>query len=522
MFDKHRLTLLGRLLEEQPGLLDTGSIPQPRPAPELRSPENNNNSAPVSQDYDLLLGEQDLSFIDVFDFDSRHIFDSPPERPINTQHSPTRGAEESSLGSRPPTEERWTIFHDLAFHLVEVYFENIAPWLPVLHQPRFLQHCTRILTLGPDALANAMQEDIFTLLGIFALAARYSSQDYHWAVPPQERVHIYAQEARKEYKKNGPPLEPSLPYLQGCIILASYFYTSGLSLQGSILVGVCINLAVELDLPRLDEDAVSDFSLNATDQEERRRAWWAIWELDTFGSMLLMRPFAIDRRHVRVRLPVSDQGWYNGTSVDSEVVHFHTGDDWESLRSSPNQSPRAWFLVANHILSKVYDRLLLTETTSATKFECLQNEIGCMKLSFPSTFHLRATYLDLANGTTANNWIIGTHLLLAGASYFVDIFKSTRDQTDVLHPDPNHFLPQTIRALETSAALRMWPPNCLPTAHPFLASSLCPIFSTSFTDTVDSTTFQSLSTLCNIVLQKFADNWELGRLNLSMFFPKGG
>lgn len=253
-----------------------------------------------------------------------------------------------------------------------------------------------------------------------------------------------------------------------------------------------------------------------------RRAWWAIWELDTFGSMLLMRPFAIDRRHVRVRLPVSDQDWYNGNPVDSEVIHFHEGDDWESLRSSPNQSPRAWFLVANHILSKVYDRLLLNETTSAIEYECLQNEIGCMKLSLPSTFHLSATHLDVENGTTANNWIVGTHLLLAGASYFINVLKSTRDQTDVSHPDPNHSLPQTIRALETSAILRMWPPSCLPTAHPFLASALCPIFSTSFTDTMDSTTFKSLSSLCNIVLQKFADNWELGRLNLSIFFFPSG
>lgn len=244
MSDEHRLTQLARLLKEQPSLLETASIPQSQPAPELRSPENTNNSAPTSQDHDMLFREQDLSFIDVFDFNSRHISDLSPGHPINTQHSASWGAEECSLGSHPPTEERWTISHDLAFRLVEVYFENIAPWLPVLHQPRFLQHCTRILTPGPDALVNATPDDRFTLLGIFALAARYSSQNYRWTVSPQERGQIYAQEALRECKKMGPALEPRLPYLQGCIILAFYFYTSGLSLQGSILVGICINLVV--------------------------------------------------------------------------------------------------------------------------------------------------------------------------------------------------------------------------------------------------------------------------------------
>jgi hypothetical protein len=35
-------------------------------------------------------------------------------------------------------------------------------------------------------------------------------------------------------------------------------------------------------------------------------------------------------------------------------------------------------------------------------------------------------HLDLENGTTANNWIIGTHLLLAGASYLALVKKSAQ------------------------------------------------------------------------------------------------
>lgn len=505
--DEHHLRLLARLFEEHPGLLEQASVTQP----ENRSPQH--QSAPSTPS--LLFGEQEFSFNNN-DFASRHDFESPPVPPSDIQRSESRGGEACSTGSEV-AEGRWVISHDLALHLIEVFFNEIAPWLPLLHEPRFLHHCTRILIPGPDALANAIPEDVFTLLGIFALAARYSSLDYHWAVPPQERGQIYLQEAREVYKKHGPPQVPSLPYLQGCLILASYLYTSGLSLQGRILVGVCINLAIELDLPHLDgEHTTSEFPLNATDQEERRRAWWVTWELDTFGSMMLQRPFGIDRRHFSVKLPISNQAWYAGTSVDSEVIQLHKEIDWVSLRSSPNQSPRAWFLVANHILSRIYDRLFLTAMPSATEYASYQNEISCLKLSLPPSFHLRATYLDSQNGTTANNWIIGTHLLLVCASYLIQTLASARQHADS-HADVDHSSPQTIRALDTSAVLRMWPPNCLPTAHPFLASAICPIFSTPYTNVVDSTTSQTFASLTNLVLQRFADNWELGGIMLRMF-----
>lgn len=232
--------------------------------------------------------------------------------------------------------------------------------------------------------------------------------------------------------------------------------------------------------------------------------------------MMLKRPFGIDRRHFSVRLPISNQAWYAGTPVDSEVI-LHKEVDWVSLCSSPNQSPRAWFLVANHLLSRIYDRLFLTPMPSDTEFACYQNEIGCLQLCLPPSFHLRPTYLEPQNGTTANNWIIGTHLLLVVASYMIRALKSSRQHTDS-EVDVDNSSPQHIRALETSTVLRMWPPNCLSTAHPFWASALCPIFSTPYTNAVSLATCQSFGSLINLVFQKFADNWELGRIMLCMLY----
>jgi hypothetical protein len=125
-------------------------------------------------------------------------------------------------------------------------------------------------------------------------------------------------------------------------------------------VGVCVNLAVELNLQHLDEEHTQpNICLGFTEQEERRGAWWATWELDTYGAMLLLRPFTIDRRCLSVMLPISDQAWYVQTPVTSVVIQSHEGIDWVSLRTSATQSPRAWFLAANHILSQVYDQLFL-------------------------------------------------------------------------------------------------------------------------------------------------------------------
>jgi hypothetical protein len=65
------------------------------------------------------------------------------QAPFDAAGTPARGTAESALFSEhhqtcdgsTQGDERCVISHDLAIHLVEVYFAEVAPWLPVLHNP---------------------------------------------------------------------------------------------------------------------------------------------------------------------------------------------------------------------------------------------------------------------------------------------------------------------------------------------------------------------------------------------------
>lgn len=187
--DEHHLMLLARLLEEHPGVLEQATMTLAENASPLQQSAASTHS--VSS------GDPEFSFN--HDFVDCDMLGAPSVPHSDIQRSEGPGGEACSPSSSM-AETRAVISHDLALHLVEVFFDKVAPWLPLLHQPRFLQHCANVLAPGPDALANATPEDVFTLLGIFALAARYSTLDYHWAVPLQEREQIYLQEAREVYK----------------------------------------------------------------------------------------------------------------------------------------------------------------------------------------------------------------------------------------------------------------------------------------------------------------------------------
>lgn len=65
------------------------------------------------------------------------------------------------------------------------------------------------------------------------------------------------------------------------------------------MVGSCTRLAYEVGLHNTDADlAVLGTESNVLDvdenmkREEKRRAWWTIWEMDTFSSTTSLRPYA--------------------------------------------------------------------------------------------------------------------------------------------------------------------------------------------------------------------------------------
>jgi hypothetical protein len=109
-----------------------------------------------------------------------------------------------------------------------------------------------------------------------------------------------------------------------------FFFSHSSSLHFNILSGVrgiawrhlgtFIRLAYELDLHRIDsaEGSGSVYDApKAIEAEEHRRAWWAIWEMDTFASIIRRSPTAINWPENETFLPIKDEFWYSGTEQTS-------------------------------------------------------------------------------------------------------------------------------------------------------------------------------------------------------------
>ena len=313
------------------------------------------------------------------------------------------------------------------------------------------------------------------MYSLFALSARFSSSPSFAGVPPLQRSSRFIAQAKQYYDELLALNSPNLTYLQGCILLAFCLYTSEPSAQAWILIGVCVRIAYDLGLSEMDEESSEKTTVCSwVRREEMRRAWWAVWELDTFGSSIYRRPFSIDRRRMSVKLPVSDEAWFAGTEMPSARLLTRPGHCWKSLQGCENSDERAWFLVANHLMSVALDLSQQREGVSPAEEQALDNDISCLKLSLPTAFRIEMEGLTFDSATFAkSNWIIGTHLMILSATFASTVMVITDKHGLLVSQNSNHLGNARMRAFELSKIVSRWSAEYVPFAHPFLAC-FCP------------------------------------------------
>ena len=262
------------------------------------------------------------------------------------------------------------------------------------------------------------------LNGIMSLSARFSLSPYWGNTTPTERCEAFAQKAKSIVTEASAQEDraPTLSYLHGCILLAFYHHTNSPSSFGWMLSGVCVRLAYDLGLNYVDEDLMgaveSDRSPWASpeawvEREEKRRAFWSVWELDAFPSTMSRRPYAIDRNTIQVLLPVSDEHWFALEPIESAFVGRTPATAWKSLQASPNQAERAWFLVANSLMALASDMAEQSGVLPQAKEE-MESVLSCFALSLPEQFRVTLNP-PIFNGRTfvRSNWIMATNIMLA-------------------------------------------------------------------------------------------------------------
>ncbi|KAL6362178.1 hypothetical protein LRP88_04255 [Fusarium phalaenopsidis] len=207
-------------------------------------------------------------------------------------------------------------------------------------------------------------------------------------------------------------------------------------------------------------DASQTAAAEWTDLEERRRAFWIVWELDTFGSTMARRPSAINRNRMAVRLPVSDEAWFAEQPVDSPILDSRPGEAWKILFDSPNQDERAWFLLANFFMAICYDTYSSRHAYPQEQKE-LADSVTCLNLAITQRFGLEIhPILFNSEQFAKSNWIIGMHLMLITCRNFVSMMQESSAVVNmrelsrvVLHWHPDNLLKNQISCLVRTGTL---------------------------------------------------------------------
>jgi hypothetical protein len=146
-------------------------------------------------------------------------------------------------------------------------------------------------------------------------------------------------------------------------------------------------------------------------KEEKRRVFWAIWEMDVFASTIRRTPTAIDWSQMEVFLPATDEDWFQGRAPtgDRGYMDVDPSRRWRVLHESESVSSKSWFLVINSYMkeaqmisnprglpcdshctgdSQTTDCGVATEE-ARHKLETLSNAVNCFTLVLPPQLNYR-------------------------------------------------------------------------------------------------------------------------------------
>ncbi|KAI3540937.1 hypothetical protein CSPX01_07841 [Colletotrichum filicis] len=240
--------------------------------------------------------------------------------------------------------------------LTDAYFDNMTAF-SLFHQPSFgdkVQGIKNALHL------KALLASMFSFSARFATAPDAESPPTMEAYsgPSHEQLHKsamgFVNEAIEEYDDKPPPL----CILQALILCTFYGLTRGVRGRAWRMLGNCVRIAYEQRLHLVDSitqarpqpgtSGVAQWSA----MEERRRSWWAIWQMDIFASTVHRLPTAIDQSvgMNENHLPVPDVMWFQNMYQPSCPLDPAPLERAKKLSKSGNTSDVAWFIVLNSIM----------------------------------------------------------------------------------------------------------------------------------------------------------------------------
>ncbi|KAL7894396.1 hypothetical protein HDV63DRAFT_384216 [Trichoderma sp. SZMC 28014] len=311
------------------------------------------------------------------------------------------------------------ITHALYEYLMEAYFANMTSF--TLFSPQMVGDMIRNI---PSAVeAEALVAAMFSFSARFHASYRVSNRPSscptasHFAQLASSRL-------RRALDVRGDDVAP-LWLLQSLILVTFYQLTQSVRSKSWRAVGKCVRIAYDMNLHLLDAgqggeaehqrpEQGGDDVAKWSHQEERRRAWWAIWEMDVFASTIRRSPMAIDWSQNFTFLPVSDTCWFNNVRQESCFLFQEPSQRWAGLVKSGNTSARAWFIVINSLMRNVglmvynsgaFPAVVLESRTREIddKLTAIGNCLFCTISSLPTELVYRGESLDFDTMASADD-----------------------------------------------------------------------------------------------------------------------
>ncbi|KAJ5464802.1 fungal-specific transcription factor domain-containing protein [Penicillium daleae] len=302
--------------------------------------------------------------------------------------------------------------------IIRIFFENMVA-INIFHEPSFAEKLSNISSLSQltailaAIAAYASRFDAPKPTDIARDTAQPTTTSHQQPAYFIDLAFEYINKALVECDDEMPPL----CVLQALIVATHCRLSQGVRGKAWRSLGLCVSLIYETNLHLLDSrTALNTKNIHQwQDDEEKRRAFWAIWEMDVFASTIRRTPTAIDWNRMEILLPVDNTQWFSGQPTSSCFMERDPNQRWKTLQDSGSQSPKAWFLVINSLMKDAQivcdpqevlggrhyyqpnpnQQLPTAESAveARQKLETLANAVRCFSLALPGQIHYRDQYL---------------------------------------------------------------------------------------------------------------------------------
>ena len=245
--------------------------------------------------------------------------------------------------------------YDLLYALVDLYFDHVSPWCPILHRRTTLD-----TFFGPSPLA---EEDRMVLHAIVATTLRFSTdsrlneqnrKQYHDS--SKQKVLLYGLENSSVKalqalvilaldlvgSSNGPPGWKLLALITRSVVQLGLAVESKSRLIAPVFPSIYILRAVVLPEP---ESWVED--------ESRRRLFWMVYILDRYSTIATAFDFALDDKDIDRKLPCKDEYFIKNQPIETRWFR-HSSNRADYMSRAENVGFFGLYVEILGILSRIH------------------------------------------------------------------------------------------------------------------------------------------------------------------------